>query len=194
MATFTGETGARIREMEDRLAALEAGGGGSRIVFSAYRSTSLVVPTNSFTYISMNQKEFDPENTVNLNASGSAPSGRFQPEIAGYYRLSVSIGISTVLTDTDFLWLSMYGRYYWPGIGYHARDIVKVPTMVNDKNGVTGTIIVKAGGWKPGEMTDYFIPTLYHSLPTSVNVSGHSTMPFSRTFFQGEWIAPIAAT
>jgi hypothetical protein len=194
MPTFTGETGARIREMEARLAALEAGGGGSRIVFSAYREAGLVIPTNSSAWISMDVKEYDPENAFKLAASGSLPAGRFQPNIAGYYRLSTAVGISTELTNTDYLWLSMYGRYYYPGIGYHGRPLMNVPTMANNKNGVAGTIIVKAGGYIPGQSTDYFIPTLSHSLPTSIALETHSVMPFSRTYFQGEWIAPIAAT
>lgn len=185
MATFTGETGARIREMEARLAALESGGGGSKVAFSAYRSAALAHPTNRFDGVPMDTKEYDPTNSF------YPANGQFQPEIGGWYRLSVAIGIETVLTDTDYLQLYMYGRYYAPGVGYHGRSIVSVPTMANNKNGIAGTIIVKAGGWKPGEMTDYFIPGLYHSLPTSINLATHSTMPYSRTYFQGEFIRPL---
>jgi hypothetical protein len=174
MPTFTGETGARIKDMEARLAALEAGGSGfdpRTGVFSALRYFPFVVPSNARTSIPMDQVQFDFSGWFNTT------TGRYNPKVAGYYHLSASIYISTLFMNGVGVILSLHKDNFDHSIINSTR------LLVGSGDLISGTTIVKANG-----TTDSWMPALYHVNDQSVNVE--SIDGGYRTLFQAELIAP----
>jgi hypothetical protein len=196
MPTFTGETGARIKELmgldivsgvvntaKDIILTKKngatinvgnvggSGGTPSTGLFSSHRINSLIVPRVTYTVLPMDTEEYDLSNwfdTVN---------GRFTPQLAGYYRLSASIHSNAQGLSGSRLFLLMYknglihkgiNKTYPPAGGYNFL--------------ISGTIIVYANG-----TTDYFQPAMYHDYSEGINVMYES--PENTTYFQGELIA-----
>lgn len=136
-----------------------------RGLFSVYRGAALTVPAGAHTPIPMDVEDFD--------LSGWHGSAGFNPQLAGYYRLSVAIFIGTTVPNNTRLILSMFRN------GGSWKSLNTVYTAGGDNNQLTGSVIVRANG-----TTDTFQPGLHQ------NSNGPTAVQSGSTFFQGELIAP----
>lgn len=198
MATFTGETGERIRAIEGveivsggtvstgnlvlnkkngntvDLGPVGGGGGvnpsGSGL-FSAYRNTALILPNLYKTDIPMNGTNF------NRDVWFDTTTGRYTPQVEGFYRLSVNVSLKTVFPqNTDsrvILYMDAGG----------APKFLHTMHPQGEWNILSSTIIVAANG-----TTDSFIPQLHVSHSTDVELRFTSG---DGTYFQGELIAAV---
>ncbi len=177
MPTFTGETGARIRDLEARLAAVEtAPGGGANPsgdgLFSAFPNTLIWAQPNVVTFLRMDTEQYDLSNWFDT------VTGRFRPQLAGYYRLTASVFVqSQMSTDLTYLALLMFKN------GSLDKSLHQLNTQgpLGD-NLLSGSLIVKANG-----TTDYFQPGVRQNSAVEKQTGYGST---GGNHFQGELIAP----
>jgi hypothetical protein len=164
--------------MEARLAALESGGGGfdpKTGLFSALRSATLDIPPDSIVDLTMEYEEFDLSNWYD------APNGLFWPKLAGYYRLSAYVHVHTPMPSGTFLALRIRGP------GGTTRTVSTTSPAGSDTNVISGTVIMKANG-----TTNIFVPALSHNHTSSIRVAdANAGSGANRTFWQGEFIAPL---
>jgi hypothetical protein len=143
-----------------------------RGLFSAWRSAAFNVSPIAFTPVPMDAEEFD------FSGWHDVSTGRFQPLLAGYYRLNVNIGLDTTVSSGTLLLIALFKN----GVAW--KYIQAVYTGGGQTAILSGTIIVYANG-----TTDYFQPGFYHNHSVAVNIKQGSG---NGTRFQGELIAPAA--
>jgi hypothetical protein len=185
MPTFTGETGERIRNMEARLAALEAAGGGGvdpkTGLFSAYRYfDELTHPGGNLFIVNDTQDPSHPDSPWY-----DVTTGRYTPKLQGWYRLTAGVTIkSPVPSALVGCSVNMYRRsgggntqsflmntlQHIPTYGFKATKIV-----------LSGSCIVYADG------VDYsFQPSVVMDGASGIISPGRPN-----TYFQGELIGAI---
>jgi hypothetical protein len=178
MPTFTGETGARIREMEARLAALESGGGGfdpKKGMFSAYLGAPVSVPGIGAPII-MNYRHHSESNWYNET------TGYFKPQLRGFYRLDAYVKITTPIVSGSRLTLMIEGT--------NQSVLQSVYPSGGDNHVLSGSIIVLQTGNPTNGFNNQWRPYFSHSNPDPVTVDGYSNETISKTYFQGHMVAP----
>lgn len=138
-----------------------------RGLFSAYRGTALSIAQNTYVAIPMDVEEYD------LN--GWHVPGGFNPQLAGYYRLNVSISVAMIVASGTRLIAMLFKN------GIYHKAFGSFYTVGTSVNILSGTAIVQANG-----TTDYFQAGLHQNAAAAMDVEVSS----SRTYFQGELIAP----
>ncbi len=183
MPTFTGETGARIRDMEARLAALEAGGGiaPKTGLFRAYRYfEELSHPGGNLLII-------NDANSIELSNQSwyNTTTGRYTPQVQGWYRLGAGVTFKSPVPAnavTYGLHIENIGGgsfntnviikrlQYIPVYGYKASEVV-----------LSGSCIVYANG----------IDTSFQPAAVLAGAAGVILPYQSKTYFEGELIGAI---
>ncbi len=138
-------------------------------LFSAYRSgSSQVAATGTYTAIVFGTEEFD------VSGWYDPTTGRYTPQVPGYYRLNAGIGTTTTVGS---------GTRLIASIAKNGSDHKRLQTIYvagGDDNVLTGTCIVEANG-----STDYFAAQFHQNTGGNVNVIADAHV----TYFQGQRIA-----
>lgn len=138
-------------------------------VFSAYRSTAQTVPTATIATILFDSEERDVSGWYDV------ATGKYQPLLAGYYRLNVAVMVNqTTAAGTRFV-MSVFktgGLHKHLNIAYSAGG---------DADQLTGSCQVQANG-----TTDYFTVGFQHTLAGNLVLNSGSNV----VYFQGELIRP----
>jgi len=136
--------------------------------FSAYRSTNQAIATGAGTVVVFDAEEFD------VSGWFDTATGKFTPQVPGYYRLSANIS-SAAVQAADIGWA--------PVIRKNGASYKNLPNSAQ-RNSATpvsagGSVIAQANG-----TTDYFEVLHTHTAGTPTNVGGGAAL----TYFQGEFI------
>jgi hypothetical protein len=126
-------------------------------------SSAVLIGTGA-TKMTWDTKDFDPYNSFDL------ANDRYQPKVAGYYRLRAQVRFAGSATG-ELAWLTLYKN----GVVYKYLDAQK---YLAANGAVTGSVIVYANG-----TTDYF--EIYAQNSVARNTSADVTT----SWFQGELIA-----
>lgn len=143
-------------------------GGGLSAIFRAYRNTPGNVTTGQV--VVFDAESFDTQGWYN------PATGRFTPQVAGYYRLSTTVMSNSTLTADN---------YYIARIRKNGADVATGPPTFQRGSATTpassATDVVFANG-----TTDYFDVGVYHNQGVAFPLAGASVY----TYFAGELIAP----
>jgi hypothetical protein len=139
-------------------------------VFHAYRNAAQAIPvgTGVVTVVAFNAEVFD------VSGWHDTATGRYTPQVAGWYRLSWLVTASGAIT-TDAQWQAILRR----------NGTAQVNAEPSTQRGATfpvasgGTGVVQANG-----TTDFFEVGVWHTLAAAQNTSA----TFQSTFFMGEFI------
>jgi len=137
--------------------------------FSAWRRAALSIPNGStLTAIPFDTEEWDASSWYDTT------TGRFTPQIAGYYRLSGLAWVEALsVGEFDTLILCKNG-VWWKALGGSYNE--QFGTLVH----FPGSVLVAANG-----TTDYFDVRIKHSHASALNLHVNDQ---PSTFFQGELI------
>jgi hypothetical protein len=181
MPTFTGETGERIRNMEARLAALEAAGGGGvdpkTGLFHAFPwNDEIPHPGGSLFIVNDTQDPSHPDSPWY-----DVTTGRYTPKLQGWYRLTAGVTFkSPIPTNAVSYGLDIYKRGT-PMTGPTRNTLQTIPAY-----GFKATKVTLSGScvlYADGEI-DWFQPAAVLN-----GVSGIILPHRSNTFFRGELVA-----
>ena len=136
--------------------------------FSAYRSTDQAVSNTTWTKVQLNVEEFDTD-----AAFDSATNVRFQPQVAGYYLVTASLGFKTSNWTENAIGIYKNGALYKSG---NQSTFSAVGGFVNS----TATALVYLNG-----TTDYI--ELFGYVNATTPAFGGSQ---SGTFMQAAMVRP----
>lgn len=136
--------------------------------FSAYRAGTQSIATGAGTVIVFDTEEFD------VSGWFDTATGRYTPQVPGYYRLSANVASSAVQA-VDVAWA--------PVLRKNGSSYKNLPNNAQ-RNGATpisagGSVIAVANG-----TTDYFEVLHTHTAASATLIAGGAAL----TYFQGELI------
>lgn len=147
-----------------RLNNMEAGIVKARGCFSAYRSTAQSSSASAFAKVQFNTEEWDTDNWYD-----NVTNHRFVPQVAGYYQLTGSVGITSSFADAERFFVELYKN----GSLYRSLTQLNVASAT-DIWVKGGAALAVANG-----TTDYFEVFVYTTAAETIATLASST------FFQG---------
>jgi hypothetical protein len=137
-------------------------------VFSVYRNVTQSLAVGSAAAIVFDTEERD------LNNWHDVASGKYTPQVAGYYRLNAGLGVNQVTAAGTRFILSIFKN------GADHKRLQIDYSAGGDASLLSGSVQVQANG-----TTDFFTVVLQHNLGVALATAAGPT----NAYFQGELIA-----
>jgi hypothetical protein len=140
-------------------------------VFSAYLNGTQVVPSATFTKVTLNGELYDPTNSFD-----STVNYRFQPSVAGYYRINAAVYFNaSVAGSLVRAYLSKNGSVYKAGLAIIAASAAQHGSVCSTLIPMNGT-------------TDYVELLVYQGTGINQTLNGNAFSTGTDVYMDGELV------
>ena len=164
--TITGITAGGLPDATIQQADLAANVAGNGPAFSAYKSGTQTLTNNVWTKVTYTQEEYDTASAYD------APNSKFQPAVAGYYRLTTNVDCFASASGSNLAIVALY----------KTGSIAKYGTGTN-ATGSEQYAYCSATIYLNGS-TDYIEAYALYTSPNTPSIAGSALY----TYFQGELV------